>query len=111
MQKNRKISNFILLLSILYLLASCRSAERIAVCSLVDSMEIEPIEVCEVSVTLNACFCTPNYDFNTMEAVEPFIAFPLIKCEGIMGPVNTTILSEIQPNFKALQRLKEKHCQ
>lgn len=100
----------IFVLSMMFFVNSCNSLERKAICNEVTKYQIKETEVCVVSIKNNACLCSDKFDVNSWSYSTDFRAEPLDYCDGIMGVRSKFALAEIQPKFKALQRLRESSC-
>jgi hypothetical protein len=101
----------IFVLSMMFFVNSCRSPERALICNEVTKYQVVENEVCVVSIKFNACLCADKFDINSWSQISDFKAKPLEYCDGIMGVQKEFALKEIQPKFKALQRLRESSCQ
>lgn len=98
-------------LLMMFFVSSCRSVERALICNEVDNYQVDETEVCIVSIRLNSCLCTTNFDINSWTSTNDFTHNALDYCDGFMGVRRDFALREIQPKFKALQRLRESSCQ
>ena len=98
-------------LLMMFFVVSCRSFERELLCNEIDKYQVIETEACIVSIKYNACLCTSNFDVNSWTALEDYRKEPLEYCDGIMGVKRDFALAEIEPNFVALQRLRESSCQ
>jgi hypothetical protein len=95
----------------MFFVSSCRSFERELICKEVAKYQVNENEVCVVSIKFNACLCADKFDINSWSQITDFRQEPLEYCDGIMGVQKEFALKEIQPKFKALQRLRESSCQ
>lgn len=103
------IRNSILILSTVFFASSCKSPERALICNEVSKYQVNETEACVTSVKHNACFCA-KFDVNTWNTLEDFREEPLDYCDGFIGVKNKFGIEEIQPKFKALQRLRTESC-
>lgn len=124
-----------ILLTILCL-SGCQSPNTRIVCAQIKEHEIKPIKSCDVSFKFNRCRCR-CFNMNAWKE-EPLkscpefsevqesevrkvkkksgelyeaVNYPVDHCEGISGFYLDKIATEVRPNVKALDALKENLCQ
>lgn len=91
----------------LFVLAGCRSLERKIICNEVARYQIEMTD--SYFYRKGHCYKAP-LDVNRWETKEDLIEVDLSECDGVHGVKATFAISEIQPKFTALQRLREESC-
>lgn len=103
------MSKTIILLSMIFFLSGCRSFERKLICNQIESHQIKPHEICEVSFKFMRCRCK-QFDFNSWEQLGTPVDFDVTHCDGVAGFRLTDIASDIRPNVKALAKIKGDLC-
>lgn len=93
----------------IFSISSCRSFERQLICGQIQEHQIKPHELCDISFQFNRCRCR-EFDFNTWEALSEPENRPLEYCEGIAGFHVKDIATDIRPNVKALDEIKNNLC-
>lgn len=91
----------------LFVVASCRSLERGAICHEVTKYQIEMTD--GYFYRKGHCFKAP-LDVNVWENQTDLVEVELKECDGIHGVKVTFAIAEIQPKFTALQRLRKESC-
>jgi len=86
---------------------SCRSFERTLICNEVTKYQIDMTE--GYFYRRGHCYKAP-LDVNVWENQADLVEVELYECDGIHGVKDTFAISEIQPKFTALQRLREDSC-
>ena len=124
-----------MLLTILWV-SACRSPNTQIVCSQLETHKIKNIKSCDISFRFNRCRCRcfnmnawkeqPLKDCKEFSGVVPeevrkfkkktgevyeAVNYPADHCEGISGFYLDTIATEVRPNVKALNQIKENLCQ
>lgn len=90
------------------LLSGCRSFERTLVCNEVAEYQIDMAE--GYFYRRGKCYKAP-LDVNVWENQSDLVEVELYECDGIHGVKVTFAIAEIQPKFKALQRLRKESCE
>jgi hypothetical protein len=99
----------IIILLLTTFLTSCRSVQTQMVCTELKKQEINPIEMCDVSIKFNRCRCR-LFDLNSWTAKGEAVDHDLQHCDGIAGYRLNDIAVEVRPKIKAMYRLKENLC-
>lgn len=99
-----------MMLSMIFLVGSCRSVNTRLVCNQLRKHEIKPLQMCDISFKKNRCRCR-DFDFNNWKELSEPVNYPIEHCEGVAGFfVDPDIGVEVRPNIRALANLKENLC-
>jgi hypothetical protein len=112
----------VLLMTCLILGASkCNLATRRIVCAQINSSEIRPLPLCDISFQFDRCRCR-CFNFNEWETLDlkeckefegmegQVVSRPVEFCEGVAGFFIEDIASDIKPNVKKLGAIKDDYC-
>jgi len=102
------MKNIICVLLMTYFASSCNTIVRKATCDAIDSYQIEMTE--GYFYRKGHCYKAP-LNVNAWENQSDLVEVELPECDGIHGVKVTFAIAEIQPKFKALQRLRKKSCE
>ena len=107
-------------LLMIFSLSACRSFEQQIICKEIDSYQIKPTPLCDISFQFNRCRCRCLYLKNDLQTVDPKKCgldwaenvkdFPIEHCEGIAGFFVEDIAKHIRPEALETKQCFEDSC-
>ena len=107
----------LIIVPLIIFLVSCKTK---IICSQVNSANIKPIPICDLSLQFNRCRCKcfdpnkwlPTDDIYCSHNGESFKSgsYPIDYCEGIAGFFLEDIATEVKPKIKKLAKIKSDNC-